>query len=322
VEEDVTDTKENKENNKKKRRAGKIPVRRILLIGGAFILGFVILGVIAISVWDYSNSVAFCSNFCHDVHPEEIQAFQDSYHNSIKCVECHMGRVSTLRNITLKASHFRHLPEVLFDRYDRPLESATLRPVNESCYLCHYPESFHGDRVVEVKRYQPDEENTLKRTYSILKTAAGEREKGLGSGIHWHISNPVEYIAGDENGEEIRWVRTTLPDGRTIEYSDVTNPLTAEEIAKAEKKVMDCVDCHNRVGHPFPAPEDLADDALATGQLSSDLPYAKQYMVDLLTGPYTTQEEALVAVEAVRKEYEATYPEVAATRAEEIEQAE
>ena len=128
----------------------KIPTRQILLIGGAFILGFIILGVIVISVWDYSNSVAFCANFCHDVHPEEIDAFQDSYHASIKCVECHMGRVGTIHNIFLKASHFRHLPEVIFDQYDRPLESETLRPVNESCYLCHWPESFHGDRVVEI----------------------------------------------------------------------------------------------------------------------------------------------------------------------------
>jgi hypothetical protein len=307
---------------KGKAKFRKIPARQILLIGGAFILGFIILGVIAISVWDYSNSVAFCANFCHDVHPEEIDAFQDSYHASIKCVECHMGRVGTIHNIFLKASHFRHLPEVIFDQYDRPLESETLRPVNESCYLCHWPESFHGDQVVEIKRFQPDEENTEKRTYAILKTAAGARDKGLEGGIHWHIINPVEYIASDEHGEEIRWVRTTLPDGHTVEYNDVTNPLTPEEIASAEKKTMDCVDCHNRVGHPFPAPEDLADAALASGLLSTDLPYAKQYMLDLLSGSYESQEEALAAVQAVKGQYVDTYPDAATNQADEIEQAE
>ena len=50
-------------------------------------------------------------------------------------------------------------------------------------------------------------------------------------GIHWHIANPVEFITNGEDKQEIRWVRTTLPDGRTVEYNDVTNPLSPEEIA-------------------------------------------------------------------------------------------
>ena len=141
------------ENQGTRRR--RIPVRQVLLIGGAFILGFMILGVIAIQVWEYSNSVPFCANFCHDVHPEEITAFEDSYHASIKCVECHMGRVGTLHNIVLKASHFRHLPEVIFDNYDRPLESETMRPANESCELCHWPPSFHGDRCARSPASSP-----------------------------------------------------------------------------------------------------------------------------------------------------------------------
>jgi hypothetical protein len=304
-----------------KKKSRRIPARQVLLIGGAFILGFVILGVIAIQVWEYSNSVAFCANACHDVHPEEIPAYQDSYHANVKCTECHMGRVGTLRNILLKASHFRHLPEVIFDAYDRPLESETMRPANESCELCHWPPAFHGDTVREITRFQSDEENSEKRTYLILKTGAGERERGLGYGIHWHISNPVEYIATDEHKEDIRWVQTTLPDGRTVEYSDVTNPLSAEEIAGAEKTLMDCVDCHNRVGHPFPPPEDLVDEALADGQLSIDLPYAKKEMLDLLTTEYASQEEALEAVDQVREQYAAVHPEVATSYPQEMEQA-
>ena len=299
----------------------RIPTRQILLIGGAFILGFIIVGVAAIQVWEYSNSVPFCANFCHDVHPEEIQAFEDSYHASIKCVECHMGRVGTLQNIVLKASHFRHLPEVIFDRYDRPLESETMRPASESCELCHWPPAFHGDTVRAIPDFLPDRENTARRIYLILKTAGGARERGLGFGIHWHIMNPVEFISTAENHEEIPWVRTTLPDGRTIEYNDVTRPLSPEEIASAEKHVMDCVDCHNRVGHPFPSPGQLTDQALAEGTLDPDLPYAKREMINLLTAAHETQEEALDAVGLVRGRYEAEYPEVAQTMAPEIEQA-
>jgi hypothetical protein len=307
---------------KKDSSSKKNGIKRTLLIGGAFILGFVILGVIAIQVWEYSNSVEFCANACHDVHPEEVEAFRDSYHANVKCTECHMGRLGTLPSILLKATHFRHLPEVLFDQYERPLQSETMRPARESCELCHWPPAFHGDTVQEITHFAPDEKNTEERIYLILKTGAGTREKGLGYGIHWHITNPVEYIATDEQKQEIRWVRTTLPDGRTLEYNDVTAPLSAEEIAAAEKKTMDCVDCHNRVGHPFASPDDLVDQAMAEGLLSQDLPYAKKEMSDLLTTTYASQEEALAMAGDVRARYEAEYPEVAASHPEEIEQAE
>jgi hypothetical protein len=296
-------------------------LRRTLLTGLAFIAGFIVFGVIAIQVWEYSNSVQFCANACHDVHPEEIPAYHDSYHANVNCTECHMGRVGTIRNIFLKASHFRHLPEVIFDQYDRPLESVTMRPANESCELCHWPPAFHGDTVREITRFLPDEQNTEERTYLILKTGAGTREQGLGYGIHWHITNPVEYIADDEHKQDIRWVRTTLPDGRTVEYTDVTHPFSAEEIEQAEKYVMDCVDCHNRMGHPFPSPGELIHEAMADGRLSTDLPYAKKDMLDLLTADYASQDEALEAVASMREQYEAAYPEAAAQYPEEIEQA-
>jgi hypothetical protein len=295
--------------------------RRTVLIGAAFILGFILLGVIAIQVWEYSNSVAFCTNACHDVHPEEPTAYQDSYHARVKCTECHMGRVGTIRAILLKTSHFQHLPETLFRQYEHPLEAETLRPANESCERCHWPPAFHGDTVREIQHFEPDKDNTEKRIYLILKTGAGERERGLGYGIHWHITNPVEYIATDEHKQDIRWVRTTLPDGRTVDYNDVINPLSAEEIAKGEKRLMDCVDCHNRMGHPFPSPDNLADEALADGRLSRDLPFAKKEMFDLLAASHASREEALAAVGKVKTRYKAEHPDVAVTMADEIEQA-
>ena len=116
-------------------------------------------------------------------------------------------------------------------------------------------------------------------------------------------------------------MRATLPDGQTVEYDDVTNPLSAEERAKAETRAMDCVDCHNRVGHPFPPPERVIDDARAEGQLSRDLPFVKKEMLALLTASYPSQEATLAAVESWKAQYKATYPEVAATHAAAVEQA-
>ncbi len=299
----------------------KQAVRRTLLTGGAFILGFIVLGVISIQVWEFSNSVSFCSDVCHAVHPEEPAAFEDSFHARVRCTECHMGRLGTIQSIVVKATHFRHLPEVLTGNYGRPTASETMRPANESCERCHWPPAFHGDAVEEIKHYLPDETNTEKRTYLILRTGAGGRESGLGFGIHWHITNPVEYIATDEHKQEIRWVRATLPDGRTVEYSDVSNPMTPEEFADADVKRMDCVDCHNRIGHPFPYPERATDDAIAEGRLSRELPFARKEMVELLDADYADQGAALQAIETVRARYEANYPDVAAKYPDEIEQA-
>ncbi|MGD8397467.1 MAG: NapC/NirT family cytochrome c [Anaerolineae bacterium] len=303
-------------DNDRRRRA----IRRTLLTGAAFIAGFVILGVIAIQVWEWSNSVEFCAYMCHDVHPEEIPAFQDSYHARVKCTECHMGRVGTIENMILKAGHFRHLPEVLFDAYDRPLESESMRPANESCELCHWPPAFHGDTVREIVHFLPDRENTMLRTYLILKTGAGDPSEMEGYAIHWHVAFPVEYVALDEHGQEIAWVRTTLPDGRTVEYTDVTRAVP--EFDEEDIETMECIDCHNRVGHPFDSPADLADDAMANGRLSRDLPFARREMVELLRRAHRSQEDALEAVGAVRERYEAQYPEVAQTMQAEIEQAE
>jgi hypothetical protein len=222
----------------------------------------------------------------------------------------------------LKASHFRHLPEVIFDAYDRPVESETMRPANESCELCHWPPAFHGDTVRQITRFEPDEVNTQKDTYLIMKTGAGTREQGLGYGIHWHVSNPVEYIATDHQKQDIRWVRTTLPDGRTVEYNDASNPLTPEEIAEAEKQTMDCVDCHNRVGHPFNPPEDLVDAAIDSDRVSRDLPWAKKLMLDLLSAEYADREEALESVSDLRDNYEVQFPEVAEAMPDKIAEAE
>jgi hypothetical protein len=295
--------------------------QRVLLIGGMFILGFVLFAIAGIQFWEWSNRPAFCTDVCHDVHPEEPAAYQDSYHARVKCVECHMGRVSTLRNMVLKASHFRHLPQTLLGQYTHPERAETLRPANESCERCHWPPSFHHDTVLQIRHFEPDEQNTEEHTYLILRTGGGELERGLGYGIHWHIENPVEYIATDERRQDIPWVRATFPDGRMVEYNDVINPLSAEEIATAEPRVMDCVDCHNQMGHPFYSPEKLLDMAMAEGELSTDLPYAKKELKALLSATYSGQEEALAAVDLWAAQYQATYPDAAATYATEVEQA-
>jgi hypothetical protein len=299
-------------------------IRRALLTGAAFLIGFLVFFFVAVAVWDYSNSPAFCADVCHGVHPEETITYRDSYHANVQCTECHMSRVSMLNNIFLKAGHIRHVPETLFGLYERPLESQSLRPASQSCELCHYAPAEQGDILVEKERFLPDEDNTELRTYLISNVGGGgsdDLNTGMGYGIHWHALNRVEYIATDEEKEHIPWVRATLPDGRTIEYADASYPMFAEGTTEEEVQVMDCVDCHNRVGHPFLPPGETIDGAMAEGRISTDLPFIKKEMLELLDSSFASQEEALGAVGAWKAQYEAKYPEAAATMASEIDQA-
>src|SRR5271167_901758 len=67
------------------------------------------LGAGGIVAWEYSNSDAFCTNMCHAVHPEEPKAHAASYHARVHCVECHMGRLSTLQLMAIKPTHINEL---------------------------------------------------------------------------------------------------------------------------------------------------------------------------------------------------------------------
>ena len=293
-------------------------LRTAVIVIVLFVVVYVLLAFISIKGWEYSNSNSFCANVCHDVHPEESITFQDSHHASIKCVECHMGRTSTIRAVFKKAGHIRHLPAVVFNNYGRPTESESLKSSSESCERCHNPLSLHSNSIREIKYYLPDRTNTEKRRYFILQTGGGERHKGLTEGIHWHIVNRVEYIAADEHKQDIPWVRTVMPDGQTVEYIDDANHFSMEEMEHEEKHVMDCLDCHNRLGHPFLSPDRAVDAALADGRLSHELPFVKKELVELLTVPVRSQEEAVSAAADFEVEYRKRYPEAAASQGEEI----
>lgn len=300
---------------------GQFTHRRVVFLAFVSVF-FVFVALGGIQLWEWSNSPQFCANVCHDVHPEEAPAYQDSYHAQVKCVECHMGRLGTLRNMILKVTHIGHLPAVLFDNWERPLVARTTRPANESCEKCHWPESFHYDTVVELKHFVADQENSEMNTYLIMHTGGGTARQGRGKGIHWHIENQVEYIATDEQKTTIPWVRVTFQDGRTVVYRDVTYELDEAQIAAAEKHTMDCVACHNRIGHPFPYPDLALDEALTLGQLDRTLPEIKARALEILDAEYDSKEQAYAAVDAMRQSYVQTYPEVAAAKSESIDQAE
>ncbi len=256
----------------------------------AALIGVVLLGAGGIAGWEYSNSNAFCAAMCHNVHPEEIAAHTQGVHARVNCVECHMGRNSTLKLIGLKPTHAKELWGMIVG-YDRPLASGTLRPSREACESCHHPSAEHHDSIAVKVHYGTDTQSSESRTKLILHTGMDAVRTGYTKGIHWHIENEVRFVSPDIQRREIPWVEVTKPDGTKVTYTDAETKFTPAQIAAMPARAMACYDCHNSVGHPFTNPATVVDEYIRTGKIDRKLPDAKARAVALvdklpeITGP-------------------------------------
>jgi len=116
--------------------------------------------------------------------------------------------------------------------------------------------------------------------------------------IHRHADPAmrVDYVTTDATGETIPFVTVTRADGQVREY--VTPGTTAEAILAGTRRTMDCVDCHNTVGHPIaPTAEQAVDAAMAAGSISRQLPYARREGLRLLKASYPTEAAATGAID-------------------------
>jgi hypothetical protein len=118
---------------------------------------------------------------------------------------------------------------VLFDKFPRPIPAPieSLRPAQETCEQCHWPEQFFGAQQKRFVHFLPDEANTRWEIELLIKTGGGSPIGGHAEGIHWHmnIANRVEYIASDERRQKIPWVRITNTEtGASTEYTSTDTP--------------------------------------------------------------------------------------------------
>jgi nitrate/TMAO reductase-like tetraheme cytochrome c subunit len=266
----------------------------------------------SVTLLDYTESTEFCS-MCHVMDPEH-EAYMNSPHSRVECGTCHIGP-GVIPAIQAKLAAVRYLWVYPTNSYERPIPSPihSLRPTTVVCEQCHWPEKVYEDRLAMIPDYAPDEQNSLTQTQLLMKTGGGSAESGQGRGIHWHIENPVYYIATDEKRQDIPWVSAEY-DGKVTEYLSTDSTLTQEDIANAEKRKMDCVDCHNRATHIFQNPEKSINEAMATGAISADLPYIKQYGAEVLGRKYATEEEAAAAIAGIAETYKTQNPDVFAAR--------
>jgi hypothetical protein len=274
-------------------------VRRTWLVITA--LTAVNLGVLLLAGYGamhWMESPSFCGQVCHTPMHPQFTAWSGGPHARTPCVACHISEGAS-GFIHAKLAGVRQLAHVATWSFPRPVPPGADMPPGAqaaTCASCHQQARLPGDRLRVFREYADDEANT--ETATPLQIRIGEPSANERA-IHWH-ANPavrVEYVAAGEHRETIPYVKVTDAQGRTKEYA-APNAST-DGVAKGERRTMDCIDCHNTVGHPMAAsPERAIDGAIASGRIDRQLPFVRREGVRLLRASYGSHEEASSAIDA------------------------
>ncbi|NQV16863.1 NapC/NirT family cytochrome c [bacterium] len=260
------------------------------------------------SAMHYMDQSEFCGTACHKVMGPEWQVYKESPHSRVACVDCHIGEgVQALASAKLNGAW--QAVSAILDLYDKPIGTPihNLRPARETCGKCHWPEKHYGSKLVKLNRYKDDEANTHQFTTLNLKVDA---MTGVGSGIHWHISedNEVRYSSLNDQRETMLWVEVKRAEG---EFHRYTNRHYADStLVEHEPRTMDCVDCHNRATHIYEQPDAALDLAMGRGLIDTDLPYIKREALASIITEYDDKETGLNSIqERLETFYSLEYPD-------------
>jgi nitrate/TMAO reductase-like tetraheme cytochrome c subunit len=265
-----------------------------------FVIGtivFLIIGAAATyGAYHYSESVVFCGITCHRVMEPEYTTYQRSPHARVRCASCHVGSGASWY-VWSKLSGAYQIYAVAARRYPTPIPTPieSLRPAQDTCERCHWPQHIYGAQQRQFNHYLYDATSSHWPINLLIKTGGGDPRTGQTAGIHWHmnIGVEVEYIARDHERQDIPWVRVTdRRTGRVTVYQSRDEPLAPEEVASATPRVMDCMDCHNRPSHIFRSPDEAIDQAILMKEISPEVPGIKRVAVRAMGGDYATREEA------------------------------
>ena len=282
-------------------------------VAGLTLANVIILSMASYRGVEYMDSAKFCGQTCHTVMQPEFTSHENSPHQRVACVACHIGPGASWF-VRSKLSGLHQVYAVVFHTYDRPIPSPVeqLRPSRETCEQCHWPQVFTGNKLVVIRQFSEDEKNTELTTVLLLKIGGHTWNGGVGiHGAHLDSKAPVEYISTDRQRQNIVQVAYTDNSGqRTIFTSSDPSP-TSAQLAAGEHRIMDCVDCHNRPTHTFQLPEEAVDQAMAQGSISPELPYVRKEAVAVLNVNYpdrdTASREIASSLEAF---YRGSYPDV------------
>jgi nitrate/TMAO reductase-like tetraheme cytochrome c subunit len=257
--------------------------RRLLVLFGIGGLGFILLSAFgSYQTYHYAESVQFCGEVCHRAMNPEFVTYQRGAHARVDCVDCHIGTgVEWFIKAKINGTH--QLIAYTLTDYERPISTPlkNLRPAQDICEKCHWPEKFHGNIDINYTHFLSDKANSSYNVRMLMRVNVSHAGSPAG-GIHWHVNQneKVEYFANDPKRQDIPWMRVT-------NKQDGTSRVYRTEAYKGEPPVnqirtMDCMDCHNRPAHAFPTANESVEKAMADGSLSTKLPNIKREAVKAL----------------------------------------
>lgn len=284
--------------------------RLILGFGTGGILFLLLTSFGSYQTYHFTESVEFCGETCHKVMEPEFTTYHRSAHARVSCAECHIGAGASWY-VKSKVSGAYQVYSTIFKKYSTPIPTpvANLRPAQDTCERCHWPEKFTGNLDRSYEHFLSDKANTPYTVRLLLRVGGGHSGSGPFGGIHWHMSvaNKVEYYATDAQRQTIPWVRVTSQNGEVTVYK--TAEFEGEPPAEKIRR-MDCIDCHNRPAHVAQTANQAVEDAMALGRISTSLPAVKRVAVLALTGNYKTVDEATQGIAKTLSAQYGTAPEV------------
>jgi len=303
----------------------RLPVvrRTMAYVSVATMLNVLIFGTASYRGVQYMDSTSFCGTTCHRVMDPEYTAYQNSPHSRVECVDCHIGPGAGWF-VRSKLSGLRQVFAVTFHTYSRPIPSPVkyLRPARETCEQCHWPQRFTGGKFLVNTSYKDDEKNTPQTDVLVLKVGGHTWQGAVGiHGRHLADMARIRYISTDTARQTIPVVDYTDDQGKTTEFISSDAKPTKEQLDQGERRVMDCVDCHNRPTHAFDLPENAVDKQMSLGRIGPDLPYIRKKAVEVLKVNYLTRDVAQQRITGeINNFYQTNYPRIYQTRRAVVEQ--
>ena len=317
--------------HRKLRKAGLIPAQfpkidlndRIFRHGLDIVLVATIVNLLVVAMASYRgaaymDSPQFCGQSCHVMHPE-YTAYKISAHSHVDCVACHIG-AGAKSYFAAKVNGTKQLVEVSLNRYPTPIESPVqnLRPARDICEGCHTPARFIGEKLLVKSTFADDEKNTETQTVVVLHLGGRDSLSHL-TGSHGVHLGHIEYVSTDPTRTTIPWVQKRNADGSETVFATAD---AGSGVPNGERRVMDCIDCHNRAAHTFVTPEDAINRAMAEGAISPDLPWVHKEGLELLKANYASEEEASQKIPSqLQAFYSSQHPDVMASKAAQVKSA-
>jgi nitrate/TMAO reductase-like tetraheme cytochrome c subunit len=301
---------------------------------GLFALLLVVGGFAAVGIFSgaalihWTETADFCGR-CHQMGPE-LAAYAAGPHRDVTCGECHV-EPGIAGWVKAKINGTKQLVQVITGLYPKPVpppDHAALPSVKDTCEQCHSPDRFALSTLTTRTQFTEDEPNT-RQAIALMLRPSGGNPFDVQRSVHWHILQDVEYWAPDPQAQTIDLVEVATADGTVRQFVAQDQIAAVEDVSPEIDKIkseidshrMDCIDCHNRVGHPIPNPRKGTDQSMAAGLIDETLPYVKREAMRILWAGYPSVEAADQAADQLTGFYQLHYPETYAKKTAEIDEA-